>query len=332
MPQYGNVIEQADIWIPTSVPLLNEHPVNFYGSRQFQMYLHEIGHALGLEHGGGYEAGDVKSYDEDAEHLQDTLQFSVMSYFSERPHGVETGADYVLANRDAPDEVISNPQTPMLHDVAAIQAMYGADMTTRWGDTVYGFNSSFGETGPGSVYNFNINQNPVLTIYDAGGTDTLDVSGFTQNQIIDLRPGHYSSIGALKQNVAMAFNTEQISRPGIQTFNPNAVIENAVGGSGEDTIYGNDVGNGLNGNGGEDWIEGGKGDDTINGGPGGDWMWGGADSDTYVVDNNEDYVVEFVLDPVRSDWVDTVVSTSFIHLLTTTNCRRGWKISVYTLA
>ena len=34
--------------------------------------------------------------------------------------------------------------TPMLYDIAAIQPLYGADMTTRTGDTVYGDNSNAG--------------------------------------------------------------------------------------------------------------------------------------------------------------------------------------------
>ena len=41
------------------------------------------------------------------------------------------------------------PDTPMVDDIAAIQALYGVDTTTRTGNTVYGFNSNV--TGPGSV-------------------------------------------------------------------------------------------------------------------------------------------------------------------------------------
>jgi Ca2+-binding RTX toxin-like protein len=186
----------------------------------------------------------------------------------------------------------------MLDDVAAIQAMYGADPNTRLGNTVYGFNSSFGTTGPESVYNFSVNTHPILTIYDAGGIDTLDVSGFTQNQVIDLQPGHYSSIGGLQQNVAMAYNE---GNPG---FNPNAVIENAVGGSGSDTIYGNDANNVLNGGAGNDTLIGGLGNDTLYGGSGEDTMDGGAGDDTYYVDNPNDKVVE-----MADSGHDTVIST-----------------------
>src|SRR5712671_1868759 len=99
-------------------------------------------------------------------------------------------------------------------------------MTTRTGDTVYGFHSTAGR----AVFDFTINTNPILSIWDAGGNDTLDASGFGQNQVIDLTPGAYSSIGALTGNVGIAYN---------------CIIENAVGGSGNDFIIGNSAGNSL---------------------------------------------------------------------------------------
>ena len=58
----------------------------------------------------------------------------------------------------------------MLYDIAAIQAKYGADMTTRTGDTVYGYNS----TANRGAFDFNMNPKPIFTIWDAGGNDTLD--------------------------------------------------------------------------------------------------------------------------------------------------------------
>ena len=66
----------------------------------------------------------------------------------------------------------------MLDDIAAVQAMYGADLTTRTGDTTYGFHS----TADRDVFDFYTNINPFLTIYDAGGHDTLDLSGFNRDQ------------------------------------------------------------------------------------------------------------------------------------------------------
>lgn len=51
-----------------------------------------------------------------------------MSYFSEQ----NTGADYKGVW----------PSGPQLDDITAIQKLYGANTTTRTGDTTYGFNSN----------------------------------------------------------------------------------------------------------------------------------------------------------------------------------------------
>jgi serralysin len=276
----GDTITGVEIWFPNSASADGQPTLDYqdptYGSHVFSSYLHEIGHSLGLNHPGPYNAGDGDiEYDNNpplgAVYAQDTIQFSVMSYFKET-HYAAGGANYTVNGQQI------EPQTPMLDDVATVQAMYGADLTTRLGDTVYGFNSSFGTTGPGSVYNFNVNTHPVMCIYDAGGNDTLDCAGFSQDQIIDLAPGHFSSIGGMQNNVSMAFN----QGPG---FNPYAVIENAVGGSGNDTIYGNDANNILDGGLGVNSLYGGNGDDwliaTYQYNPFAfDIMDGGADTDT----------------------------------------------------
>ncbi len=276
-------IDYSDIWIPEQVLDQNGEvaidyrfdPFVSYGYHQFSTFVHEIGHALGLDHPGPYNAGDGIdiSYAGSAIYSQDTIQHSVMSYFHERHPG--TGAYYIVNGRQI------EPQTPMLHDVAAIQAMYGADLETRAGNTVYGFNSAFGTLSP---FNFASNRNPLLTIYDAGGNDTFDVSGFSQSQVVDLRPGEYSSVGALRKNVAMAFNIANV----------NAVIENAIGGRGNDRMIGNDANNRLDGGLGNDTLSGLDGNDTLVGGSGADTMSGGLGGDTYFVDSTNDRVSEEV--------------------------------------
>ena len=93
--------------------------------------------------------------------------------------------------------------------------------TTRTGDTVYGFHSN-----AGSIFDFTAySQAPALTIYDSGGNDTLDCSGYSAAQTIDLHAGAFSSVGGLVHNIGIALN---------------AIIENAIGGSGNDTLIAND--------------------------------------------------------------------------------------------
>jgi serralysin len=170
-------------------------------------------------------------------------------------------------------------QTPAVHDIYTVQQIYGADTTTRSGNTVYGFNS----TADKDVFDFTQNTNPLLTIWDGGGTDTLDLSGFNSNSIIDLNDGAFSSAG---YKVTDAVKAQDWAWLGItnetqwQNFlakygvNPDgsphdniaiaygAIIENAVGGSGNDTMTGNEFDNVLRGNRGNDSIDGGAGNDT----------------------------------------------------------------------
>ena len=203
---------------------------NWYGgidsvdSYTLQTFIHEIGHSLGLGHAGGYNGS--ATYGVDNSYANDTWQMSLMSYMSQNNYG---GVTYRFT------------LTPMLADILAVQEMYGA-ASTRTGNTVYGFGST-----AGSIYDFSTYSSaPALTIYDTSGTDTLNASGYAQNQLIDLRAGSFSNIGGLIGNIGI-FTT--------------SVIENAVGGSGSDTVYGNDASNTIRGNAGNDTIDGGAGTD-----------------------------------------------------------------------
>jgi Ca2+-binding RTX toxin-like protein len=251
-------IGSAEIWLNTSRHDVQEGTLN-YGTGFGNVYLHEIGHSLGLSHPGSYNHDATYA---EAVYAQDTNQFTVMSYFA-------AGADGSPADHGADPSNEGKPfsaATPLLHDIAAIQAMYGADMTTRTGNTTYGFNSNAGR----GAFDFTKNIHPVIAIWDAGGNDTLDTSGFSNNQTIDLHVNLptemdpvFSSVGGLSLNVAIAYNV---------------VIENAIGGSGDDVIKGNSAANRL---------EGRAGGDLLDGLAGADIMIGGQGDDEYRVDTVE---------------------------------------------
>ncbi|MDE2445793.1 MAG: M10 family metallopeptidase [Alphaproteobacteria bacterium] len=226
------------------------------GQWGFNSYIHELGHAFGLQHPGTYNGGSP-TYAANAAYTHDSIEYSVMSYFD----ASNTGADWQATNGQ-----FYYPQTPMIDDVAAMQQIYGADMTTRTGNTTYGFNSTLSGVS-GGIYDFTQNAHPVLTIWDAGGNDTLDLSGYTTNSRIDLHAGSSSDCDGMTNNIWIAYNT---------------TIENATGGSGNDIITGNDAGNILIGNAGNDTIVGGAGNDKIIGGTGNDVMTGGLGNDSFI--------------------------------------------------
>jgi Ca2+-binding RTX toxin-like protein len=72
------------------------------------------------------------------------------------------------------------------------------------------------------------------------------------------------------------------------TITSTTVIEDAVGGDGNDTITGNSVGNRLVGGRGSDTLSGGVGRDLLDGGRGADTLTGGADADLFVVRRDAD--------------------------------------------
>jgi serralysin len=223
------------------------------GAWGFVAYIHELGHALGLSHPGNYNGGSP-TYANDALYAQDSQMYSVMSYFD----ASNTGADWVASNGR---EYFA--QTPMIDDVLAIQALYGADMTTRVGNTHYGFNANFSSP----IFDFNQNAHPVLTIWDGGGKDMLDLSGFASNARVDLNAGSFSDCDGMTDNIAIAYS---------------CAIENAKGGSGNDSLTGNDLANILRGLDGNDTILGGNGHDRLIGGNGADTLTGGGGGDIFV--------------------------------------------------
>lgn len=188
------------------------------GSDAFTMILHEIGHALGLSHAGNYNGNGAVG----GNTFYDNQDVSLMSYFA--------GAHTVGGNR---------PSSPMLYDIAAIQAIYGANTSFNAGNTTYTIDGS----------------NRSWAIWDGGGIDTLSAGAAATGVKLDLREGqlNVNEVGA--SNVWIAFN---------------ANIENAVGGSGGDIIFGNALGNGITGGGGNDTISGGGGADVLVGGVGND--------------------------------------------------------------
>lgn len=191
----------GDVWI-NNTHAYNQTPVE--GNYAFYTLLHEIGHALGLQHSFDVFSG-----------AEATSRYSVMAY----------------------DTSPFIAESFMVYDIKALQDAYGANTSHNLGDNTYILQI-------GAAY----------TIWDAGGNDTFDASHVNSNLVLDLTEGAYSSVGG-SYNIGIAYG---------------AIIENATGGIGDDTIGGNDADNILIGNAGDDMFFDSAGNDTMDGGIGND--------------------------------------------------------------
>jgi serralysin len=255
------------------------------GSFQFAAgILHEIGHALGLKHPHQTQgaAGTLEG-------SLDGIAYTLMSY-----------RDYP---GDAIDDILDNgnlPQSYMMLDIAALQYLYGANYTLNNTSTVYRWTpnlvgtTNFFVNGTAFEPGLALASNTVFrTIWDGGGTDTYDFSEYTTNLTVNLNPGKWTSLGT-----QLAQLEDSQSAPGnianALLFNGDtrSLIENAIGGSGNDLIAGNQGFNRLEGRAGTDTLqgldgydtlEGGAGDDALDGGEGLDWAsYAGSSAGVYV--------------------------------------------------
>jgi serralysin len=120
-----------------------------------------------------------------------------------------------------------------------------------------------------------------MTIWDSGVEDTIDAQNQSGSVKIDLRPGEYSSIGALRDSIGLA---AAVVRNGVIVN----LIEKAFGGSSSDYLIGNQANNLIKGNGGDDTLEGGWGNDILYGGAGDDTAVFYGPRSSYVVSRNND--------------------------------------------
>jgi Domain of unknown function (DUF4214)/RTX calcium-binding nonapeptide repeat (4 copies)/Metallo-peptidase family M12B Reprolysin-like len=217
------------------------------GSQGYFLFLHEIGHTLGLKHphdDGGTGRPTFKSLGWGG--LDDDW-FTVMSYTDD----------------NAWNMIGWDPATPMLIDVLALQYLYGKNMATNAGD---------------STYTLPIN-NMYGTIWDASGNDSIDVSGSTTGWVISLPNFQPSKLVDTKAGIGTPFS-EFISGQLHTLYWLTGDIENVYGSRYADILTGSDGANFIAGDGGNDVLAGLGGNDTFLGLHGHSQILGGTGSDT----------------------------------------------------
>lgn len=215
--------------------------------------LHEIGHAIGLGHGGLYQEGVTTS--DQPYTPYDNTAWTVMSYIEgdDLTYGYSGRLNPGFVSYAGADGSPYVPQTIGMLDMLAVERLYGMPTDTPLsGGQIFGFNSNI-DGDLGLYYDFARNPHPIVTLWDAGGNNTLDLSGFSDlgGTHIDLHQGAFSSAGAnLSSNISIAYGTR---------------IDTAIGTIAQDHLTANDDGDVLMGGGANDILTGGKGNDHIYG-------------------------------------------------------------------
>jgi hypothetical protein len=239
------------------------------GGFTIENLLHEEGHALGLGHAGPYNGG-VNTMTQQYS-AYDTKLYSVMSYIDPN-----TTSKY---SSQAPIKGVNwgghQPTTWMPLDILAIQRLYGVATTTPLdGGEVFGFHTNItGALRP--FFDFTQNTKPVVTLWDKGSNNTLDLSGFSGSAAINLNPGTYSSAAGMTKNIAIAYDTKinkLVCTSGGTSVTCNNYGDTVIGGAGADTIRGGTGNDNLSGGSGNDIFYASSGTDLINGGSGTDTL------------------------------------------------------------
>ena len=243
------------------------------GSYGYQVNMHELGHAVGLQHP---HEGPIP-----LSSTVDTQDNTVMTYNVEWPYATELGTFDIQALRDiyGRAEQFNNWSISVgSGDVVTIRTTAQSETTigTDQDDIIFGFGGDddiFGGEGDDRIQSGNgddtvLGNDGFDSIFGGGGNDLI--IGFNSDSEFS---------GSNDDNDRLFGNTGN---------------DTIYGGAGRDTLNGGNNNDLLEGGVGVDRLFGGNGNDTLRGGDGSDRLLGGGGADTYVFDNRDADEIDYI--------------------------------------
>ena len=237
--------------------------------------LHELGHALGLKHGNASdEYGALPA-------ATDSMEYSVMTYRS------YVGSDARFVYNETWGHAAD------VHDVRHRGA--AVPLRRRLHQQCGQHDLHLGSAAPVRPLSMRISRcRPGRPTASSRRSGTATASIPTICRTTGRSPAYRAGRGRARQPsptgsgpTSAAGPTTALARGNV--FNallyhddPRSLIENGIGGPGNDTITGNAARNALSGGNGSDVLRGGRGADRLDGGPGADVLIGGAGGDVFV--------------------------------------------------
>lgn len=254
------------------------------GTYAYETIIHETGHALGLKHPGPYNAGGGTTPGPYLSAGQDNRLYTVMSY--NNPGNARVVSGSISGNRVSVSWTYVNPSNYQQLDIKALQYLYGPSTNAHITSAEDGSTQVDNPSAEATDYIWDDGGDFLQTIWNTNPAGAIDASNQSGRNVIDLRGGHFSSIGIHNPyaDLPAGLNTAQLyalrapgaAKPTYTGKNNVAIaagshIDTAIGGNAGNRIVGNnDAANTILGGAGNDKIFLGKANSTVTGGGGTD--------------------------------------------------------------